>query len=412
MEIKEQIQKELEGIKTGLESTISEKVKTDVQKATSELKAALESGNKEEVTKAVKENLGTINESLKEFAQWKGEKSDADKANQEALDKLIVQIKEINVNTKPKGTKSFIEAFQEQVMLPENQEGIKSVRKGHPFKMQVKTVGDMTTAGNLTGDQVATYSPKQAILPAQKVNFRDLIPSVHSDTGLYVHYKESGGEGAAGIQTEGNDKDQIDYDFTEVKTVQKYVQGFARFSKQMMRNLPWLQGTLPRLLLRDFYKKENAYFYAAAATAATGSTTTAATDDVEALIDYISTQFSADFNASFVLVNWKQMGRLNKLLYKNGWNNAAGGVISRGDGTLNLSGVPVIAASFATDDKALVIDNDFIERVETESIAVEFFEQDYKNVTQNKITARIECLEELNPMLGSSLIYADFGNNS
>jgi hypothetical protein len=130
------------------------------------------------------------------------------------------------------------------------------------------------------------------------------------------------------------------------------------------------------------------------------------------LIDLFANQYSANFMASFALISYTQLARLQKLLYANGWSTPGGGVISQPDGSVIIGGVRVIPASWVTDDKVLIVDTDYVERVEKESVTVEFFEQDYKNVTQNKITARIECLEEFNPMLGSSLIYADFGNVS
>ncbi len=43
--------------------------------------------------------------------------------------------------------------------------------------------------------------------------------------------------------------------FTSTKTVKKYIDGYATFSKKLISKLPFLNKTLPRILLRDFYKK-------------------------------------------------------------------------------------------------------------------------------------------------------------
>jgi hypothetical protein len=37
----------------------------------------------------------------------------------------------------------------------------------------------------------------------------------------------------------------------------KYLASYTQFSKQLMRNLPYLQATLPGMMLRDFSKAEN-----------------------------------------------------------------------------------------------------------------------------------------------------------
>jgi hypothetical protein len=284
--------------------------------------------------------------------------------------------------------------------------------KDAKLTIDLKQVGDMSVSGNLTGDPMSTYNQRQGLVPSQKINFRDLIPTAPSSTGQYVTYRETGGEGSVGQQTEGSAKSQLDYDFTEVKTVTGYTAGYVRFSKQMMRNLSWLQNTLPRLLLRDFFKKENALFYAAVAAGATGYNTTAETDDAKAIIDVLMGRADADFNNSFILAKHSQVGRLLKLLYQNGYYMGSGSVVGSPDGTVRIANTPVIGASWATADKIMVIDNDLIERVETESVRVEFSYDDADNFTKNKVTARIECFEELNALRWDAHSYLDMGNES
>ena len=322
---------------------------------------------------------------------------------QKQFDELAVSNKK-NVQE----VKSFGQVFSDTVA--EQYNDLKStVLKGGRYKMELKAVGNMTIAGSLTGDSVISYG-RNAILPSTKVNFRDLMPTSISQTLVQAYDRESAGEGSISKQTEGNAKTQIDFDFAEVKTVTSYQSGFARFSKQLMKGLPFLQSTLPRLLLREFYNAENASFFATVSAAATGSTTTAETDDVKQIMDYIASQRTAKFAASYGVVSHTQLARLNKLTYVNGYYTGSGGVVTNNDGSMVISGMPIIPVDWCTDDKILIVDRDYLERVEAESIAIEFFEQDSDNVQKNLITARIECLEEVNPMFPASLIYADLGN--
>ena len=313
--------------------------------------------------------------------------------------------------TQAPSKKSFGEAFADSI---ENEfDAIqKSVSRGQKHKFQVKAVGNMTVGGNLTGDSVVNYG-RNAILPSTLVNFRDLIPTSNSSTLVQAYYRETAGEGGIAVQTEGSTKGQIDFDFSEIKTVNKYVAGFVRFSKQMTMALPWMQSTLPRLLLREFYSGatgENATFFGTVNAAATGSTTTAETDDVKQIIDYIANQRTAKFAASYGLISHTQLARLNKLTYTNGYYSGSGGVLTNVDGSMTISGMPVIPVDWVTDDKILIVDRDYLERVEAQGITIELFEQDSDNVQKNLITARIECLEEINLMLPQSAIYADLGN--
>ena len=275
------------------------------------------------------------------------------------------------------------------------------------YRMDLSDIKTMTLAASLTGDPVASYSTRQAIFPAQKVNFRDLIPTVQSTTGLYVQYRENTGEtNNIAIQTEGLDKGENDYALTETKIVTDYIAGFSTFSKQMLKSLPFMTQTLPRMLQRDFFKAENAAFFTTVSAAATGSTTTAETDDLLQLIDYIGNQKAANFVPSYALVSQTQMGRLLKATVAAGYYAGSGSVVVNPMGGMTIWGVPVLSASWVTNDKALVIDQDYIERVETESLAIEFSYENGTNFQKNLVTARIECMEDVNLMLSSSAIYA------
>ena len=394
-----------------------------ITKEVTEIKAGLASQIKtaanEVVREAAVEQMKAIDLKLAEIkalpADVTGEMLTKALADVETLTKDFEKFQLDVKQGKHEGKKTFIQAYAD--LVEKNFKAISEVRKGQGFKMEMdlKAVGTMTLAASLTGDSVVNYNNRQALLPSTLVNFRDLIPTNPSSTLVQVQYKETAGEGGIGVQTEGSAKNQIDFDFSEVKTVNKYVAGFARYSKQLNKALPWMQSTLPRLLLREFYSGttgENNTFFGTVSAAATGSTTTAETDDVKQIIDYISLQRTAKFAASYGLVSHLQLARLNKLTYTNGYYSGSGGVVTYPDGTMMISGMPIVPVDWCTDDKILIFDRDYLERVEAESLMVEFFEQDSDNVQKNLITARIECLEEINLMLLNSAIYADLGNAS
>jgi hypothetical protein len=87
-----------------------------------------------------------------------------------------------------------------------------------------------------------------------------------------------------------------------------------------------------------------------------------------------------------------------------------GGVVIDPSGNVRIAGVPVIGASWVTDDKALIIDSNYVERVETEGLRVEFSYEDSDNFQKNLVTARVECFEDINLLRTDAVIYADFGN--
>jgi len=420
--------------------------KGELKEALNDVQTALETKQKGLVETELKKHADTINESLKKFSDWQTQKDETDNANQKALDEVLIKIKEVQTSASGNRVeaKSLQAAMIEALSDEENQKGIASVRKGQRFKMALKgpinlslkdqdyytdaphlmqkgveqkTVGNMTAAGNLTGQGFVNYAGNQVILPAQRVNARDLVPTVRSETGTYVTFRESAGEGSISRQTtHGAAKTQIDFDFARVETVSEYIAGFTRFGKQLMRQLPFLQNTLPRLLTREFYKVENRRFWDIIATAyAAGGPTATSTETVDILeiMDTVTQLWDADYEASYGLLRYTALNRINKWLLQNGAYAGAGGVISSADGAIRVNGTPIIPVTFIPSyDKFLTFDRAYVERIEVESLAIEFFEQDDDNVQKNLITARIECYEEFNAMQPASIIIRDLGNSS
>jgi hypothetical protein len=258
----------------------------------------------------------------------------------------------------------------------------------------------MGLANNLSGDPVASYGPRQAILPSQRVNFRDLVPTLNTETGLYVFYKETATGNNIAVQSEGSTKGENTYALSETKVVQQYIAGFVNFTKQMATSLPWLQSTLPRMLMRDYYKKENALFYATVTNLATPDTS-AESDKVKKIVDFITAQYDLNYDVSSVVVSNADMGELIKSTYTNGYYPGAGLVQLPGQG-IQIMGVPIVGASFATSGQALLLDNNFIERVQVKGLAIELSYETGDNFTKNQVTARIECQTEINLMLAAS----------
>jgi HK97 family phage major capsid protein len=375
-----------------------------------------------------KEQLASITLSVETINQKLAQA--ASKQDFAIVDQLKCQIEEINSNIlknqvvldnfvaseskrkiEKKGfEETWLDAVQSEIKSREAE--LKNFQHDKTAKLQFKmNVKDMTLS-SITGDQQQGYNSRQGLAPAQRSNFRDLIPTTPSPTGSYVTFRETNTLQAPGIQTENNSKTDMNYAFTEVKSVSKYIAGKVDFSKQLMFALPFLNNTLPRMLLRDFYKKENDYFYVTAAQAATGVNTisgSAVTVDAEELLHMIANQLTANFDASYAIVDWRQWARI--LATKPNDYSIPGGVVIGANGSVSFAGTPLVGASWAQTDHALIFDRDIMERVETESLRVEFSYENNDNFEKNMVTARVECFEELNILRPDGVIYRDFGNS-
>ena len=289
--------------------------------------------------------------------------------------------------------------------IGEKSEELNAFRAGGQ-SVTVKVPALMTTGTHLTGTGVVSYAPNAAILPSAPLNMRDLLPIVRSETGIYAKYAETGGEGEVDHQSaEGAKKPFLDVDFSELRTVTRVIAGTVDFSLQLTRNLPFLQGTLTRILTRKFFEKENRYLYDTLAAAATGGTAPAAdTVAVENLIGYVMAAFDANFVPSYIVIKGADYGTIAKT---NIMNSPFGLVFNQATGRSEIAGIPVIVAPWAVAGKALIFDRDYAELVVTEDINVRFSEENKDNFEKNVITARIEAMEELNVIYPQSAIYQD-----
>lgn len=414
----EEIEAQLKALTEGLEVKATEaanlaatNLRTDIEKEIGVVKAMFEK------VKSVPEgiDLADMNEKLIKTL--------------DGFDKIQNRLKGFKINGSEKHPMPLDEAIKEKMLefgkVDEygiyKSEAIDNALAGErgAFTLKLSNVtpktkaqgADMTLANTLTGDALATYNPRQAIIPAQKINVRDLIPSISTPSGLYVTYSENtGGTNNIIKQTEGALKGENHYDFTEVKTVQSYIAGFTVVTKQILKFLPFLQNTITRLLLRDFYKAENAQFFTSISGAATGGTSGGTSpDDFIQLINVIGAQLDTDYGVSTAVVNNAMMARLIGATYAKGYYPGAGSIVLNDSRGVTVFGVPVIGASWVAANRALLMDNEYVERVEAEGLNVTFSYEDSDNFRRNKVTIKVECMEELNILRPESIIYMNLG---
>ncbi|WP_395045939.1 phage major capsid protein [Flavobacterium sp.] len=379
----ELLKAELANIKTGLETKTALEVKSQIDAFEAKVNTEFKSANAIEL-KSVKEEL------------------------QGKLDALQAHADKLDLKLQEKGTAANVKSYDAvmQNALKDNFDSVSKVTKGKSTSLEIKAVGNMTIATNLTGSAVATVQDGVSIVPSQKINFTDLVPTVNSATGIYVIYRETGAEGSISTQTEGASKSQQDYDLTAVTFNAAYLSGFTRYSKQMAQDLPFLQSFLPMALRRDYFKAENLQFYTALAAAATASTT-AKTVDVEQLVDDMGSLEAIDYDVTGIVLNPKDWANI-AITKPNDYSLP--GIVTFVNGKLAINGVPVYKASWVPVDKYLMGDWAYAKKIAVDGLAVEFFEQDADNVTKNLITARIEQRVVLGIDRPNAFILGDFGN--
>ena len=373
MELKEQ----LEALTLKLEGKSKDEVKNAIE--------AFETKNKEVIANEVKAVKDELETQLK--------------AVQAHADKLDVKLQE-------KGKKEAANGDSVKAAITENIDKIQSVKKGQ--SVQVKTVGDMTT-GNLTGDEPRDYNFDVVMFPNQKVNVADLAGSVSISGGTYTYTRETTSEGSISTQTEGNSKSQIDYDFLNVDVTTDFLAGFARYSKKMKNNLPYLESFVPKALRRDYWKSENSAFYTVIAAAATASTQTITSNNkAEMLINEVATLDASDYETNAIVVTSADYHSILQIEKSTGAGYGLPFGFTYEGGVMRCLGIPVVKANWIAANKYLVGDWSRINKVVTEGLSLDFSEEEGTNFVKNNITARIEAQVAIAVEQPAALILGDF----
>jgi HK97 family phage major capsid protein len=337
---------------------------------------------------ALKSDVETIKTELAEKMNAMGAKSEALEAQLKKLDEMAARFT----------TKGAVKDHSFGALFAEGIEkaydNIQRVGPASSFSLNLKTVGTMTVADNLTGDPIATQNPKgPTILPGHMVNLRDLVGTFPSATGFYVNYRETGGEGSVGLTSAGGSKSQKDYDFQRFQTNGVYVSAYTRIAKEMLQDLPFLQTVLPQLLLRDFYKKENSTFFNDLKSAATGGGSVTAGEDIENIIEQIGKMNDADYNVNGICLLPSKVAAIQ--ITKPSNYSLPGAVTLSPNGGLTINGIPVYKSSWAQSGYMTMGDWSNARLGVVDGVKVEFFEQDSDNVTKNLVTVRVEAREFL-----------------
>ena len=372
MELKEQ----LEALTLKLEGKSHEEVKSAIE--------AFEVKNNEVINNQIKEVKESFEVQLKEL--------------QNHADKLDVKLQE-------KAQKEMVKGDAIKSAINENFDSIKAVRKGQA--VQVKAVGDMTLGASLSGDQPRDYNYDVVSAPGQALNVSDLAGSVSISGGTYTFVKVVKGEGSISAQTEGSSKTQIDYDYTMVDVNTDFIAGFARYSKKMANNLPFLESSLPNELRRDYLIAENASFNTVLAAAATASAVVTG-NKIERLISEISVLEGINHIVNGVVISPADYWSIMVTEKSTGAGYGLPGVVTFDGGVLRISGIPIYKATWLAANKYFVGDWSRVKKVVTEGLSLDFSESEGTNFVKNEITARIEAQVALAVEQPSALIFGDF----
>lgn len=375
METKETIMNELNNIKSALETSLTEKANASA--------------------KNVEDKFSEVNKAIEQLKSMKPDvNAEEFKAVKDNLDTTIKALDIVQERMKPVVKSSAPQSWNDMVVksMAENKSSIQSVQTSTQ-KFQVKTVGDMTTIANLTGNIPYTYRPGLVPLPFENIHARNLFTVTPSETDSYHFYRHTLGEGVINWQGgENTAKQQIDEDLTEVTVNLDYLAGYLKVSRKMLRNFSALQSYLGRWLPERYYQAEDTKAWISIVGQATGATDSTGTDMIQRVIRTIGAQKQARYNPNAIIVDGNTWAKMLTYKTTGGEYTLPMGVVNiLPTGQLTICGIPVYTATWVGGNEAIILDTRYFEIIQSEGLSLQFFEQDSDNVTKNKITARIEA---------------------
>lgn len=279
--------------------------------------------------------------------------------------------------------------------------------KGFTYELDEKAVGVMLESSNLTGSIYTSYVDNAYMRSYVNPHLRSVFNIIPVSTGSvsFPRGNTPVGEGSFGKQTEGSAKAQLDYDVTMVNVALSFIAGYAKVSRQMIDDLPFLQAYLQSSLIEDFQRAENTYYLNAIASSATAGSS-AASEKAEKFIDYVAQLNSLNWNANLALTTYAGWASLLKT--KPSDYSVPGGVVIDNSGNVRIVGIPVVPHSQVTADKIYLMDTTKYAIAQQSGLAVRSTEFDSDDFIKNLITFRCEARCELLQFNPSAAIYGAF----
>lgn len=211
-----------------------------IEKINDSIAAKTEGLISKEEMESIKSDLAAV----KELAE-KSEKAEDIKMSIAKLEGQLEAMKEAKKNDAPKAAslgEAIFNAFKGA------KDAIADVaKKGGLLDLDVKAADTMTITGNYSGGVVglSDLEPGLTRIQRRRAFMRSLVNS-RGTTSKYVTWIEQANAdpGEAGMTAEGALKTQTDFDLVEASCEVKKVTAFIKVSKEMIQDLPFMQGEI------------------------------------------------------------------------------------------------------------------------------------------------------------------------
>jgi hypothetical protein len=306
-------------------------------------------------------------------------------------------------------TNSDILAMQIKQIVHDNYDTMKNSGKASPFYAEAKDVGNMTMIANLTGTSQVSYVNNPIMRSYFEPHLYNVFSIIPTSTGNVTFPRGNSpvGEGSFGAQTEGIAKTQVDYDVTMVNTSVPFIAGYARVSRQMLQDLPFLAAYLQRSMVEDLNRAINTRFLNTIATNST-ALSTSETINIAKMVAGLAQHGNLGLGmANLILTTWASWGKA--LLTKPGDYSVPASVAVDASGSVRINGVPLVPHSQVTTDRFYILNTDAFAIAQASGLAVRSTEFNEDDFIKNLVTYRAEVRAELLSFQPTAAVYGSTG---
>ena len=216
-------------------------------------------------------------EELNDLVEAKASKEDIDSMKEELAGIHAKQYDQLNAVLKAQGVmlkklsvkeveepKSFKDALKSN--LEGNLEGLKTLKNSSSandnVKFNIKAVGDMSIAGNTTGQipQALRIAGLNEI-PSRTVRLLDIVSGGAISSNLVEWVYQANQEGTAGQTVEGATKNQIDFDLIVGSQKVEKTTAFITVTDEMIDDVDFMQTAIQNELTKELLKAVEAQVY-------------------------------------------------------------------------------------------------------------------------------------------------------
>jgi HK97 family phage major capsid protein len=409
----QELKKVLDELQKNLEAAVTEKAKEEI---TAQIKAL-----------TPKEDDVTWKSDIEGIKQWQVKKDEADKKNQEALDIIIAERKNIKV---PHIAGDFPkESFKEVLTkgLVEKADQLKNYKNSRtPIDLQLKVVGDVGTANFTTSGTVTFNGP--TMIPGvwgpqyRRTRMRDILGTTPVNSDSVAVIRAVAGEGGPTGVVTGAVKPQSDRDWVKVIIPITKVAHYYTIPEEWLEDTSWLAADITETGINDLMNVEdnkiisnvtagefgglvqNSTAYASPTGLALGIE---AANNYDVLVAAMTQLRNANRDPNFIVTDNDAYARM--ILTK-----ATTGEYVFGAPNVsipNVFGVPIYPMTVtALADKFIVGDRSQATVAVRSGVSVRFYDQHANNAIYNLVTVVIEERIALVVKNTAAFVYGDFSD--